>query len=93
MRDKVFAFPGLPSSKAMVVYTQSLQDAGTATESQKSNTIEKPQNSPITEEQKSNSFIPTLAVRGTTRYEGNLLNRLSLSGFIFCIIGFLVPNA
>lgn len=41
MRDKVFAFPGSPSSKAMVVYTQSLQDAGTATESQKSNTIEK----------------------------------------------------
>lgn len=93
MRDKVFAFPGSPSSKAIAVYTQPLRDAGTPTESQQSNTTEKPQNSPITEEQKSNSFIPTLAVRTTTRYEGNLLNRLSLSGFIFYIIGILVPNA
>lgn len=77
----------------MVVYTQPLWAAGTPTESQQSNTTENPQNSPVTEEQKSNGFIPTLAARATTRYEGNLLNRLSLSGFTFCILGFLVPNA
>lgn len=65
--DKALAFPGSPRSKAVAVYTQPLWAAGTPTESQQSSTTEKPQNSPVTEEQKSNSFIPTLAVRATTR--------------------------
>lgn len=78
----------------MDVYTQPLRAAGTPTHSpSRATRLKNHETISVTKEQKRNSFIPTLAVTSTTRYEGNLLNRLSLNGFIFHTIGFLVPKA